>query len=1159
MLKNIRLHLHQDEEQQTQLEQQLAQHILVTHKQNINAFQRNIPSLAGLVKQPNLQNYSLFCNKFGEYNIVDYGLGRTFYGFHPHTEIRAQVANFRQHSGKVSMLNGANIIPQTIETEETLKLRNLPAYQSHIKHAPLPQTIDCLVMLGCGLAQQIEELLLNHTIKNLIVYEPELQYFQCSVLVGPWQHIFTLAQTKGTAVFLQIQKDGRDIISDMRELEQHTGINSFYLYKHYNHPVFDSLYEDLLNRNWTDIAQHGFSFKNEQHYTQYVPTWTHPVNVTQLNDVSCETPLFQRNLEAFKRYFPKIYNDYKDYRPKHWLPVATEAGEVSLIKQSNLISWYSDSPKSDCEYNFDNFNEQPNKDGLVLGYKGNKLAHYLHYQFVKETEELLQQAEDEIGALPEKVASIIMFGLGVGYQLEKLLAEHEVEKLFICEPNQDFFYASLFAIDWHSILTKVDESEARIYLNIGDDGSHLFRDLLSQFHSIGPYILNNTYFYQSYYNASLNSAIAQLREQLQVVISMGEYFDHAYYGIEHTKAVLDRGTPVLRKNPSKLLSYDDKEVPVFIVGNGPSLDLSIEAIKEWQERAIVISCGTALQALHRNGITPDFHAEIEQNRSTFDWAYLVEDLDYLKQITLISCNGIHPDTCDLYKDVLVAFKEGESSTVSALNVLGEDKYETLKHAFPTVSNFVTDLISTLGFNNIYLMGVDLGFIDVKHHHSKSSGYYQQDGSETYNYAERNNTSLIVPGNFRPTVNTKHEFKISRQIIEQVTYKRPKSQTFYNCSDGAKIMGTNPLNISDLLIVTNAENKHHALTNLKDTVFSPQLTKGFITKFEDKFSDNVLLNELTSFRTLLEIEIETHSDIEYIINKQKEMMFASYKYGKSLLFYYLYGTANYANALLTKLSSSNIEIVDKAITLWRTLIEKIIKELNRDYERFDTSTHNNAKREQMVLSNQCQGETITIYSSCKVFITSCFWLSDIAYQGKIIFKEGNLAQLEPSEYCVIYYPEKSKEQSQEILTNVTRSKSGIIVTSYTDLDDSLIIPESMQANDDAVVNEFKLANAAIKAALNEHHDSKLLFKTISKSVFDIPEIQTLSLEAEDAIDHVNYLTFTNKGIIPRTLLKSGIRGGYVQNLSSKAVLKIIDKKTYLFHKNDFNEFKKLYLK
>ncbi|ALS99081.1 hypothetical protein [Lacimicrobium alkaliphilum] len=77
MLKNIRLHLQQDEEQQKQQEEQLAAHIARISHQNINAFQRHIPSLLTYIKQQS-QNISVFCNKYGDYNLVDYGTGRTF-------------------------------------------------------------------------------------------------------------------------------------------------------------------------------------------------------------------------------------------------------------------------------------------------------------------------------------------------------------------------------------------------------------------------------------------------------------------------------------------------------------------------------------------------------------------------------------------------------------------------------------------------------------------------------------------------------------------------------------------------------------------------------------------------------------------------------------------------------------------------------------------------------------------------------------------------------------------------------------------------------------------------------------------------------------------------------------------------------------------------
>lgn len=973
MLKNIRLHLLDDETLQVENDKKLASHIFATHNANINAFQRNIPSLLPIVQAPNLANYSLFINKYAENNIVDYGMGRTFYGFHPEEEVLEQVKRIEQHCPEVvfkapsSHQEDDSTVALNIEDLASLKHRNL--------QPPMPYEIECLVVLGCGLGIHFRHLLKHHKIKNLLVYEPELQYFQCSVMTTSWQEIFNLANEHNTAIFLQLEKDGRDLIQDINELQQHCAISSFHLYKHYNHQVFDSIHKDLSERSWSEIESSGFKLTSKESYLDFLPSWTPNIDVENHSLLCAPNQKLSKNLDAFKKYFPDIYKEFKDYTPKKWQPIANTAAEVNLVKIDSLHTWYAQSPKQDCTLNFENFNEQPNKDGLVLGYKGTKLAHYIHYQFVKETEELLKQAEEEVGALPDNVPSIIMFGLGVGYQLEKLLEEHTVEKLFICEPNPDFFYASLFAIDWQAVFETVEKSETRIYLNIGDDGTNLFRDLLSQFYAIGPYILNSTYFYQSYYNASLNSAISQLREQLQVVISMGEYFDHAYYGIAHTKEGMRRKIPALAANPANKLSYDDKEVPIFIVGNGPSLDSSIEAIKEWQGQAIIVSCGTALQALHRHGIKPDFHAEIEQNRSTFDWAVLIGDLDYLKNITLISCNGIHPDTCDLYKDVLIAFKEGESSTVSALNVLGRENFTTLLNAFPTVSNFAIDLFSTIGFTSIYLIGVDLGFVDVKHHHSKSSGYYQEDGKETYDFTKSANTSLIVPGNFRATVNTKHEFKVSRQVIEQVTSAKPKGQEFYNCSDGAKIRGALPIRPDELLIVIPEQQKTQLIEKLKTKVFSIKGLSNYEEQFERTFSQSLLIEELDAFEALLQKEVTSNEDVEYIINKQKEMLFTSYKNGKSLLFYYLYGTVNYTNAVLTKLnsvdknSSTHSSLVSFAKQYWHSTLKEITQQIQCHVPQFDNSSFNAINRQKILNNHNANGKRFVVVTSSTCFAKS----------------------------------------------------------------------------------------------------------------------------------------------------------------------------------------------
>lgn len=1116
MLKNIRLHIEKDEQKQVELDQKLAKQILETHQSNANAFQRNIPSLLPYVQNTNLANHSIFINKFAENNIVDYGMGRTFYGFHPEQEVLGQLTRIEKHCPIIDFQAAASKHDE--DTSDVAQITELASAKLINRQPPMPYEIECLVVLGCGLGIHLSHLLQRHKIKNLLIYEPELQYFQCSVMTTSWQDIFALAKEHNTAIFLQLEKDGRDLIADINELIEHCAISNFHLYKHYNHQVFDSLYKDLTERSWGEIENTGFKLKSKENYLDFLPSWTPNIDLAKHNLLSAPNEKLSNNLKAFKKFFPEIYKEYKDYNPQKWLPVSNAAGEVNLVKIDSLDAWYSDSPKQDCILNFENFNEQPNKDGLMLGYNGNKLAHYIHYQFVKETEELLKQAEEEVGALPDKVPSIIMFGLGVGYQLETLLEQHTVEKLFICEPNPDFFYASLFAIDWQSIFDTVEQSESRIYLNIGDDGTNLFRDLLSQFYAIGPYILNSTYFYQSYYNASLNSAISQLREQLQIVISMGEYFDHAYYGIAHTTEGMKRKIPILAAKPASKLSYDDKEVPIFIVGNGPSLDSSIEAIKEWQDKAIIVSCGTTLQALHRHGITPDFHAEIEQNRSTYDWAVLIGDLEYLKKITLISCNGIHPDTCDLYKDVMIAFKEGESSTVSALNVLGRQNYTTLLNAFPTVSNFAIDLFSTIGFTSIYLIGVDLGFVDVKHHHSKSSGYYHEDGKETYEYAQSANTSLIVPGNFRPKVNTKHEFKVSRQVIEQVTSGKPKGQDFYNCSDGAKIRGALPIRPNELLIVASDVHKSHAIKKLKNLIFSSEGLNNYADRFAEQYSTDLLIEEIQAIEALLDQEMSSKKDVQNVINKQKEMLFASYKNGNSLLFYYLYGTVNYANAVLTKLLNNKTDqeevhkLCHSAKDEWLQTIQQIKTKILKDPDiALDISSFNQVVREKQLLKLNYNHEKFLIITDSEEFKTVAHYVFKEAWPWfkniTVCTVQQSLALKEQPDYCLysagIDLPVATKGKINTMLI----SDSFVEATNNTAPDISYFVTPKVNETQ-AISSLTWIAGNAIRACLNFKKPNIVMPKYwsvtnspfIDENLFDIPQ------EAYVVMDYEMYLCF-----------------------------------------------------
>ncbi|XOV79288.1 MAG: 6-hydroxymethylpterin diphosphokinase MptE-like protein [Aestuariibacter sp.] len=966
MLKDIRLHIDDDENKQTEIEAELAARIAETKTKNVNAFQRNIPTLLAYLKEGINSNISIFCNKHGDVNIVDYGLGRTFYGLYPEREIKEQVDFTLGHFPYISFYGNKSC--EIDVNTESLELKQIPSYSKYQEFSPVADDIELLVVLGCGLGKHILHLLQSTRIRHLLIYEPEIQYFRCSALVIDWEQIFALAKENGTALYIQLEKDGRDLIGDIGELQSNLGntLKGFYLFQHYNHPVFDEITKKLQFKPWKELEEIGFSIDLNQRPEDYCALWTESIDWGALKPVDKNDGKYLANLEALKKYLPDVYREFEKFVPRKWHPVRMSNGDINIINKERKVSWYGINPNEQCSISVQGFEANPRKDGLVLGYTGNKLKHYLHYQFVEDTESFLQDVHDETGKLPDELKSIIMFGLGIGYQLQQLASEHSMEKVFICEPNSDFFYASLFAIDWEKILSGIDRNKGRIYLNIGDDGSNIFRDLLNQFYSIGPYILANTYFFQTYYNATLNQAIADLREQLRVVITMGEYFDHAFYGISHTQEGVKRNYPILRQNASNSLRAVDKEIPVIFVGNGPSLDNSIETLKSVAKNAIVVSCGTSLEVLYKQGITPDFHAEIEQNRSTYDWAAKIGDKSFLKKISLISCNGIHPDTCTLYKDVYIAFKEGESSTVSTLSVLGEDKYELLKFAFPTVTNFALNLFLKLGFHQLYLMGVDLGFIDNKKHHSVASGYYEN-GEQLYDYAKSNNTSLVVQGNFRKTVYTKHEFKIAAMIMEESL--RSEKVECYNCSNGARISGATPLPLEQVLILERPALKSSVIELVKKNCFEIAADNN---NFESKFSKQKLNVELDKITKLLNQNISEIGAAESFPDELRNIIFNSYRKGESLLFYYLYGSMNYFNAVLIQALYSS-QGVEKALEnfnsiklRWLEFLTRVKRLMSSTEYIFDTSHSNASRRAIASLAEASESKKIIVVTSSSQF-------------------------------------------------------------------------------------------------------------------------------------------------------------------------------------------------
>lgn len=922
MLKFINYQL-DTEDKQKLIEQDLAQHIKQQLLNNMQAIQQYQPHLMPLINQLQLSDYAIFCTKQGKANLASMNSGQVVYQADPEEEIRAEVQDFLQ------------LAPLT----------RLRALDTPAKAEPLPVKVDVLLVFGLGLGHHLLELLQNCRISYLVIYEPQTDFFLGSLQTIDWRQVFEIAQLAGTQISLQIGNDGSSVVEDLQELrELLPAIDQVYLYRHLCHAVTDEVFRFLLDNSGVPsrLFKKGQQFLGFQEAENYIGSRAKNVLGKEIPDSQAfDTEKFNTNMAVFKRFYPKIYEAFKQYKPRNWQLWRDTEGNYNLWHCHRNVFLYDDL-EYDSALLINRFLDEPFKEDVIIGLApSKKLRSFLHYKYIEKLQSVFQKFNSTKTVLPDNVDSIIVFGTALAKHIYKLTNERDIRNLYICEPNLDFFYASLYVTDWADIIQQAEIKEHRIYLNIGGNGSEYFHDLMGQFYQVGAYSIANTYLLQSYYTPQLSKAIYSLRQQLKVVLAVGEYYDHVRYGIAHTHFSVQHHQ-FLRKNWHNETSDAILQLPIFVIGNGPSLDDCFDYLRQCRDKVIIISCGTALRSLHKKGIQPDFHAEIEQNRATYDWITQVDDAEYLKGINLISVNGIHPDTAALFKNTLLAFKQGESSSYLFHNGLKKTGAEivSLAYAYPTVTNLVVNYMLNAGFRFFYLFGVDLGYVDIKQHHSKFSAYYKKDGNEIYNYQKVHGNSLPSPGNFRPVVFTKTEFDVSRKLLEQALANVSKAVEVYNCSDGVKIAGAVALAPEYILLAENKAPKSELLQQFIKEAYYPCFSEQADLIY-GQLDMARLEQSVDEWLRLIAEDASSKAAAQALIEKQWLHLRLHAQDHTNLCFYLFYGSANYILSILTKLMAAtddqdiaSFAVFNEVLGLWRDYLSEAVSSYKAEPMRFD---------------------------------------------------------------------------------------------------------------------------------------------------------------------------------------------------------------------------------
>ncbi len=562
-----------------------------------------------------------------------------------------------------------------------------------------------------------------------------------------------------------------------------------------------------------------------------------------------DTALFDQNLRAFEEHLPAYAEIMRDLKARGTVSrvFGSEAdGDLNIDLGHDLL--YAEDAQSFARKQVDLFLEAPSR------FKSAKYTPITNPTLA--TEKMIDAVVSKVGIdlarLPNEPDAgggyLIVFGVGLGYHIDRLIDELDFRSLVLLEQYEEFVYHSMYFQDWARWFDEIHDREGEVILLLGSEPDTMANTLYSTLRKKQFGLVDGSYLLKHYKSYFVSETDALFKEKTPVLgASPGFYedertmFTNCFWNLNKYDSLLFADRPRLVKS-----------CPVFVIGSGPSADQAIDLIEKHKDNVVLISCGTALEVLLRNGIKPDFHAELENTPGPRDIISRIGKQHDLSGITLFASTTVHPDLPALFDRRIFFFRDTTCST-QFFGGPGEEIFL----ATTTVTNTGCRLGLGLGFRELYMFGTDLGARQRDNHHSRKSIYYTDETFlETHpDHLIQTKFPLQVPGNLGGKVWTHHSFLLSRTFFTMLLPAYPQSKV-YNCSDGAIIPGAIPKLTHKVEITATPQDKQKAL----EKAFSEltPLEPGYAI---DAGAISLLRNETRAWYALLKDAVDRYSDGE----------------------------------------------------------------------------------------------------------------------------------------------------------------------------------------------------------------------------------------------------------------------------------------------------------
>ncbi|MEM7070460.1 MAG: 6-hydroxymethylpterin diphosphokinase MptE-like protein [Pseudomonadota bacterium] len=522
--------------------------------------------------------------------------------------------------------------------------------------------------------------------------------------------------------------------------------------------------------------------------------------------------LLKKNIKALAGIIGKAEaSKLQYYKPKAYLTGSLAGGDLNVVLDGHVF-YQEDAPQFSRQQ-VDTYLKKPHRltlDPTTLHYdasQGGRLCHYLR----KEFESISPYDSLEKSDFKGITSLLCVFGVGLGFHLERLVHTLDFRNMILYEPEIDLFVLSLHVVDYYLLIKTLKRRGGTIRFILNPDVNIASEFFVQSLRMDSYGLINGLLMYWHY--PFKGHALFQKRFQEIKKSGMLAYdgwledetinFFNAVRNARHVNGwALSNHCNVQHKRAA------------FVIGNGPSLTQDIAHIRQLQDHVLVFSAGSALKTLLDNGIIPDFHCELENNEVTSTiLGTIAKDYD-LSSITLIASTCCSPNSFACFKKH-VFFRRGANATI--INFVNKS-LDRIDAVAPSCTHTAMVAAHKMNCQDIYLFGVDLGTRDLKIHHAKGSIYennyvpFKAYGSSEH----KPNADYRVEANFGGEAYSSPLYITFRGFYElsigEVTSQNSKLRV-YNCSDGVKIGGAAPLFAKDIVLSPAKRPKSEVITEL----------------------------------------------------------------------------------------------------------------------------------------------------------------------------------------------------------------------------------------------------------------------------------------------------------------------------------------------------------